>query len=78
MSTNSRDERVWVVSWWCVEAMQVVEASKNLGRTLRKLSLPILPVHDARSCASLQISAHARILAQRRRTLQQGASWSSK
>ena len=55
MSTDSRDERVWVVSWCSIEAMMVVEASENSGRTLRKLSLPILSVRDARSCTSLQI-----------------------
>ena len=40
---------MWVVSWWSIEAMMVVEASENSGRTLRKLSLPILSVRDARS-----------------------------
>ena len=78
MSTNSRDERVWVVSWWCVEAMQVVEASKNLGRTLRKLSLPILPVHDARSCASLQITRVRAYFLRSGDKVCQAASWSSK
>ena len=69
---------MWVVQLVVSEAMMVVEASENSGRTLRKLSLPILSVRDARSCTSLQISAHVHILAQRRRTLRLGASWSSK
>ena len=66
VSTDSRDERVWVVGWWCSEAMKAIEASKNSERTLCKLPLPILPVSDARSCTSLQISERAHILAQRR------------
>ena len=64
MSTDSRDERVWVVSWWSIEAMMVVEASENSGRTLRKLSLPILSVRDARSfttaCRSARVCTFLR------------------
>ena len=58
--------------------MGAVGGLKNSESTLRELSLPVLAVCDAPSCASPASSARVLVLAQRQAAVHQIVSWPSK